>query len=446
MCFSFRHMEETLSWNAYIPQPAQTFWQVPKTVVFPIDFSAMFIAIFVILLGVNGIRNQDFPLQKRVEEMEMKFEKFEAKTLETMEMLKTHIQNLETYGQSVEKTAAKLAEDYNKMSSEEKEAFLQSFAEQCQSPEAGCSERAEYFAKAFKDPCQGDGCKNGETVGYATKRNICKTQKLKFVQWTQVMCSKMHNLEPKKSMGGCLKKGIDLLFATTSNVRAQEFAKAPPGKSNLVLWTRVSANLRKTLLRQIPKGFILTETMLGAVASQPGVEDFQGCAWGSVKQMWASNSASLIQEMEGGSKVYFVSGIDLLQESKRPFGKTVAFSLELPQLGQAASNVRQAVIVNLHNGTKVDHLYAAVRAALSSEADAFFFLQNDLWLLTCLVSKILWIVVVHKFLCSSVVQGLYPCRIACQFSFQRLAFAGSGLWSKYIVEEGGLQSLHSTVT
>ena len=76
--------------------------------------------------------------------------------------------------------------------------------------------------------------------------------------------------------------------------------------------------------------------------------------------------------------MYFVSGIDLLQESKRPYGKTVAFSLELPQLGKAASNVRQAVIVNLHNGTKVDHLCAAVRAAFSSEADAFFSLQNDL--------------------------------------------------------------------
>ena len=348
---------------------------------FPIDFSAMFIAIFAILLGVNGLRNQDSPLQKRVEEMEMKFEKFEKFALEkfeNMEMLKTHIQNLETYRPSVENTAAKLAQDYNKMSSEEKEKFLESFTEQCQStPEAGCSERVEYFAKAFKDPCQGDGCKNGETVENATKGSICKEQKLKFVQWTQVMCSKMHNLEPKKKMGGCVKNGIELLFATTNKVRAQEFAKAPPGKSNLVLWTRVSPSLRNTLLRQIPKGFILAETMLGAVASQPGVEDFQGCAWGSQKHMWASNSASLIHEMEGGSKVYFVSGIDLLQESERPYGKTVAFSLELPQLGQAASNVRQAVIVNLHNGTKVDHLCAAVRAAFSSEAEACFFLQND---------------------------------------------------------------------
>ena len=350
----------------------------------------MFIAIFAILSGVNGLRNQDFPLQKRVEEMEMKFEKFEkfeaktleklekfeTKTMENTEMLKTHIQNLETYGQSVEKTAAKLAEDYNKkMSSKEKEAFLESFTEQCQStPEAGCSERVEYIAKAFKDPCQGSGCKNEN----ASKGSICKERKLKFVQWTQVMCSKMHNLEPKKTMGGCVKKGIELLFATTSNVRAQEFAKAPPSKSNLILWTRVEPDLRNTLLRQIPKGFILTETMLGAVASQPGVEDFQGCSWGSQKHMWASNSASLIHEMEGGSKVYFVSGIDLLQERERPYGKTVAFSLELPQLGKAASNVRQAVIVNLHNGTKVDHLCAAVRAALSSEADAFFFLQNDL--------------------------------------------------------------------
>eukprot|EP00434_Breviolum_minutum_P041163 symbB.v1.2.036615.t1/scaffold5208.1/size29809/2 len=318
--------------------------------------------------------------------MEMKFEEFEAKTLEklenmeksenkTMEKLEkfeTHIQNLETYGPSVENTAAKLAEDYKKMSSEEQEKFLESFTEQCQfsktqTPEAGCSERAEYLAKAFKDPCQGDGCKNNQTMEKTTKRNICKDQKLKFAQWTQVMCSKMHNLEPKKKMGGCVKNGIELLFATTNKVRAQEFAKAPPGKSNLVLWTRVSPNLRNTLLRQIPKGFILTETMLGAVASQPGVEDFQGCSWWSQEHMWASNSASLIREMEGGSKVYFVSGIDLLQESQRPYGETVAFSLELPQLGKAASSVREAIIVNLHNGTNEDHLCAAVRAALSSE-------------------------------------------------------------------------------
>ena len=198
---------------------------------FPIDISAMFIAIFAIFLGVNGLRNQDFPLQKKVEEMEMKFEKFEAKILEKLEklekfetktmektdMLKIHIQNVETYGQSVEKTAAKLAEDYNKMSSEEKEAFLESFTEQRQStPEAGCSERVEYIAKAFKDPCQGDGCKDGETVENATKRNICKEQKLKFVQWTQVMCSEMHNLEPKKKMGGCVKNGFEMQPPTRS--------------------------------------------------------------------------------------------------------------------------------------------------------------------------------------------------------------------------------------
>ncbi len=113
--------------------------------------------------------------------------------------------------------------------------------------------------------------------------------------------------------------------------------------------------------------------MLGAVASQPGVEDFQGCAWASVKHMWASNSASLVQEMEGGSKVYFVSSIDLLEESKRPYGKTVAFSLELPQLGQATSHVREATVVNLHPGTRLDHLCAAVRAALASEASCRFF-------------------------------------------------------------------------
>ena len=71
------------------PAASSNLWQVPETVVFPIDFSAMFIAIFAILLGVNGLRNQDFPLGKKVEEMEMKFEKFEAKTLEKLEKFET---------------------------------------------------------------------------------------------------------------------------------------------------------------------------------------------------------------------------------------------------------------------------------------------------------------------------------------------------------------------
>ena len=154
----------------------------------------MFLAIFTIFLGVNGLRNQDFP----VTEMKIKMEKFETKIMEEIETLKTHVQDLERNSgtldletnSGVEKTAAKLAEDYNKMSSEDKESFLQSFQENCdatETPEAGCWDRVEYLAKAFKNPCQGDGCENGENV--IAKGDSCEGQKLKFVQWTQVMCS-----------------------------------------------------------------------------------------------------------------------------------------------------------------------------------------------------------------------------------------------------------------
>ncbi len=159
-----------------------------------IFFAAMFLAIFTIFLGVNGLRNQDFP----VTEMKIKMEKFETKIMEEIETLKTRVQDLERNSgtldletnSGVEKTAAKLAEDYNKMSSEDKESFLQSFQENCdatETPEAGCWDRVEYLAKAFKNPCQGDGCENGENV--IAKGDSCEEQKLKFVQWTQVMCS-----------------------------------------------------------------------------------------------------------------------------------------------------------------------------------------------------------------------------------------------------------------
>ena len=58
----------------------------------------MFIAIFAILSGVNGLRNQDFPLQKRVEEMEMKFEKFEAKTLKKLQNMENfEAETMETF-------------------------------------------------------------------------------------------------------------------------------------------------------------------------------------------------------------------------------------------------------------------------------------------------------------------------------------------------------------
>ena len=115
----------------------------------------------------------------------------------------------------------------------------------------------------------------------------------------------------------CIRSGLDLLFATDNKVRAKEFAQAPPNKKHLVLWTRVAPDIRKTLLADIPLGFRLEETLLGAVAKLPGVEDLEGCSWAAQKSMWASNSASLIQEMMGGSEVYFVSGINLLGRKRK---------------------------------------------------------------------------------------------------------------------------------
>lgn len=59
-----------------------------------------------------------------------------------------------------------------------------------------------------------------------------------------------------------------------------------------------------------------------------------------------------------------MSGKDLLGDFQRPIGQTVAFGLELPQLGQGHENVFQLTVVNLHEETKLEHLSTAVRATL----------------------------------------------------------------------------------
>ena len=116
-------------------------------------------------------------------------------------------------------------------------------------------------------------------------------------------------------------------------------------------------------------GFILSQTMLGAVAQLPGVDDLRHCSWEAQKSLWASNSASLVAEMKAGKPVYFVSGIDLLGDRRRPFGKTVAFGLELPILGRAYNHVPELTVINIHRTTQLDHLCAAVRGALGVGAD-----------------------------------------------------------------------------
>ena len=268
------------------------------------------------------------------------------------------------HGSSMEQLSLELVQTYNELYGLEKEQFFSRFElQKCQPPSpASCEKELGFLHEALIDPCRG--------VAWACEdesiKNSCIRQKRKFVQWTQVLCSKKHQGESQSQVLSCIRSGLDLLFATDNKVRAKEFAQAPPNKKHLVLWTRVAPDIRKTLLADIPLGFRLEETLLGAVAKLPGVEDLEGCSWAAQKSMWASNSASLIQEMKGGSEVYFVSGINLLEERGRPYGNTVAFKLELPQLYPKQDHVAQLTVVNLHRGTDVDHLCTAVRLALEA--------------------------------------------------------------------------------
>ena len=307
---------------------------------------------------------------KRLEKLERSTEKMEEQIQELSRVPRVNDTSPERlHGSSVEQLSLELVQSYNKLHGLEKEQFFSRFEiQKCQPPSKCCEKEIKFLHAALEDPCR-SACEDESVEGN------CKRQKKKFVQWTQVVRSQKHQGEPQSRVLSCIRSGLDLLFATDEKVRAKEFAQAPSNKKNLVLWTRVAPDIRKTLLGDIPLGFLLEETLLGAVAGLPGVEELAACSWAAQKSLWASNSASLVQEMKGGSEVYFVSGINLLEERGRPYGNSVAFKLELLQLGLGQQHVAQLTVVNLHRGTDVHHLCAAVRAALQAALLDFTILQ-----------------------------------------------------------------------
>ena len=136
---------------------------------------------------------------------------------------------------------------------------MQCQSKKTQTPEAGCSERVENFAKAFKDPCQGDGCKNGETVENATKGNICKEQKLKYCTVDPGDVFQDAQPRTKENHGRMHEKRCWIAFCNHQQGPSTRVYRSASGE------------------------------ILGLPRMRLGVPD---------PQIWASNSASLIQEME----------------------------------------------------------------------------------------------------------------------------------------------------
>eukprot|EP00439_Symbiodinium_sp_Y106_P034632 s2494_g4.t1 len=242
-----------------------------------------------------------------------------------------------------------------------------------------CKKSAARLDAALMDPCQGCGCQGHPSVEEKRDEYLraCVLQKRRFVQWASVVCRRRHKEDPLKSFYDCVSAGMNLLFATNDKVPAQEWAKAPKLKSNLVLWSRVTSAHLSTVLSGIPEGFILGDTLFGAVAELPEVDHFSNCTFQVQQPTWASNSLSLISEMPAKQRVYFVSGANLLSHKGRPFGESVAFRVELPSLGRSSGHVAELVVLNVHPETKIEHLATAVRAAVKVPDDKLRIRVND---------------------------------------------------------------------
>lgn len=315
----------------------------------------------------SGEERKLLQLEQRIETVEEKVET----VVENLQELQGHPKEKRVSnenhvkGRSVAKLCGELARKYNSLNSqEEKMGFLLDSGSLGSFPSSMPQESEqnkrvdELFWKATRNPCQGAGCTDSGSSG------SCHSQKYHFVFWARAVCVQLHKDESLWTVLDCIEAGIRLLFAEDDTARAKDWALAPRNKDRLVLWTRLSPEQRQSVLPKIPGGFMLSETLLGAVAQLPGVDDFEACDWDSQRDLWASNSASLVTELKAGKPVILVSGLDLLAESRRPFGQTVAFKLELPTLGQNFNHVPVLTVVNVHPGTQVDHLCAAARGAL----------------------------------------------------------------------------------
>ncbi|CAE7494676.1 ANKRD50 [Symbiodinium sp. CCMP2456] len=242
-----------------------------------------------------------------------------------------------------------------------------------------CNKSAARLEAALMDPCQGCGCQSHPTVEEKREAALraCVSQKRRFVQWASVVCQRRHKEDPLKSFYDCISAGMNLLFATNDKAPAQEWAKAPRLKSNLVLWSRVTSLHLLTVLSEIPEGFILGNTLFGAVVELPEVDHFRWCTFQVQQPTWASNSLSLISEMPANQRVYFVSGANLLSDEGRPFGESVAFRVELPSLGRFSGHVAELVVLNVHPETKMEQLATAVRVAVKVPDDKLRIRVND---------------------------------------------------------------------
>eukprot|EP00434_Breviolum_minutum_P033965 symbB.v1.2.030056.t1/scaffold3347.1/size58713/3 len=315
----------------------------------------------------SGEERKLLQLEQRIETVEEKVET----VVENLQELQGHPKEKRVSnenhvkGRSVAKLCGELAQKYNSLNSqEEKMGFLLDSGSLGSFPSSTPQESEqnkrvdELFWRATRNPCQGAGCTDSGSSG------SCHSQKYHFVFWARAVCVQLHKDESLWTVLDCIEAGIRLLFAEDDTARAKDWALAPRNKDRLVLWTRLSPEQRQSVLPKIPGGFMLSETLLGAVAQLPGVDDFEACDWDSQRDLWASNSASLVTELKAGKPVILVSGLDLLAEGRRPFGQTVAFKLELPTLGQNFNHVPVLTVVNVHPGTQVDHLCAAARGAL----------------------------------------------------------------------------------
>jgi len=316
----------------------------------------------------TGEERKLLQLEQRIETVEKKVETVVEKVQELQGHPKkeNRVSNENhVKGRSVAKLCGELARKYNSLSSdEEKMGFLLNSGSLDSFPSSTPQEMEQkkkadkLFWSATRNPCQGAGCTDTGSSG------SCHSQKYNFVFWARAVCAQLHKDQAFVRVVDCIEAGIQLLFAKDGTARAHEWALAPRNKDRLVLWTRLSPEQRQSLVQKIPGGFLLSETLLGAVAQLPGVDDFKACHWDSQRDLWASNSASLVTELKAGKPVILVSGLDLLGQSPRPFGDTVAFRLELPTLGQNFNHVPVITMVNVHPGTQVDHLCAAARGAL----------------------------------------------------------------------------------
>lgn len=137
----------------------------------------------------------------------------------------------------------------------------------------------------------------------------------------------------------------------------------------MIFWSRIPEDVPFSKIAKIPRGFLLSSTLLGALTRMPGVGDLEKCTWSCQEDMWASNSKGLLSQMPKLKPVYFVTGMNILQEVDRPFSEAVAFRIELPALAKADS-LGELHLASLTPNTTCDDLTMAVKMAFGSESES----------------------------------------------------------------------------